>query len=641
MIRIIAGLLASCIAVVSPAAEYRIDRPHPVVDPAYGQILYDYYQKRYFAAMTHILVSLETGALPTQSQRAQVLLGSLYATYGMPGEAEELFEQLLAESVDQELATRIWIHIANLYYQQQRYQKALDTLDTHVAEVPRDVRQNYFALRTRILMKLGRYEDTSAALDNLQDGAVLSGYLKYNLAVSRINIGDGRDGERLLWELVNLAPGSEEINSLKDKAMLALGVHYLRSGDPRAAQHVLGAARVEGPYSETALLLHARAWLATREPMKALGSLQELTQRSMQFEETQEAALSLPWLYEQLGDYARAQQGYRDAIRAYTDHYRYLTELEEKVRSGQWFQELAQEPIWSTAMDPLPPFEPRRVESFPTFQHMFAQHAFHTRWLDYHEQWRQIRLLEDWQGRLPALDELLAAHIRKHREQAPKADTLLARVDEEKLPQRLKAMEGVYARAVQQDEYEVFADGKELKLLNQLKKAEEKAGNWQGKIEPEQADRVEFWQRVLRWEIEQNIVPLQWQRRRELDALQAELGATSGYAQRVKAAASGDLGRITELGYQLAGMHNALTGLENRGHDILARQQDGIETLALDKIEFTRARLRAFTAECWVALGDLQNRVLRERYKPVPRSAAPVTDAAVSEEEEGGARSPE
>ena len=603
------------VAGVTPAADYRIDRPHPVEDPAYGEILYDYYQKRYFAAMTHILVGLEKGALPAQSRRAEVLLGSLYATYGMPREAEDLFNRLLADSVDVELATRIWIHVSNLYYQQQAYQKALDTLDQHVVDVPPDLRQHYLALRVRTLMKLGRYEDTSVALDKMERGIALSGYLKYNLAVSRINIGEGGAGERLLWDLVNLTPGDEEINSLKDKAILALGVYYLRRGDPRAAQNILGVARAEGPFSETSLLLHARAWLATREPMKALGSLEELAQRSMQFEEAQEAALSLPYLYEQLGDFSRAQQGYRDAVKAYTDHYRYLGELEDKVRRGEWFKELAREPTWSTAMDPLPPFEPRRVDSFPTFQHMFAKHEFHTRWLDYHEQWRQIRLLEDWQTKLPALDELLAAHISKHREQAPKAEQLVDQVEARQLPQRLRAMEGVYARAVREEDYAFFAEGKELDLLQQLQQAESKAKQWSDRIDPEQTERVEFWQRVLQWEIEENIVPLQWERRRELDALSAELSDTTNYVERVRVAASGDLGRISELGYQLAGMHNALTALEKRGYGILARQQKEIEAMALARIEFTRERLKAFTAECWVALGDLQNRVLRDNFK--------------------------
>lgn len=614
-----------CLPVVAAERDWRLDRPHPVVDPAYGQILYDYYQGQQFAALSHILLALETGALPTQSERAQVLLGALYASYGMPGEAEKLFDQLLARAVDDELATRVWIHLGQLYYQQQRYTQALSILDTRVVEVPADLRQPYHALRTRILMKLGRYDETESALSGLGDGSVLGGYLRYNLAVSRINAGQGEAGEALLWQLANLPPGDEESNSLKDKAMLALGVHYLRSGVPVRANEVLGAARLEGPYSETALLLHARAWLALQEPAKALPSLQELSKRSMQFEEAQEASIALPYLYEQLGDDATARKLYRQAIRNYTEHFSYLGELEARVRRGDWFLDLVQMPAWSTAMDPLPPFQPRRVDSFATFRQLFASHDFHTRWRDYHEQWRQVRLLEQWQQRLPAMHELLAAHIRKHRDQVPRAEALLADVDAKDYPDTLRQLEDRLERAVSENDFRVLATDEQKRLIAQLDEALLVAERWPEKF-AEQKEKLEFYRRVIQWEVESQRVPLIWKREKTLAELSAELDEMASLVERIRQASSGDMNRITQLGYQLAETHNDLVALESRGRSILTRQQQALEAQALAVIDYTRARLKAFTAECWIALGDLENRALRQRY----RSGVP-----------GGARSSE
>lgn len=614
--RIAASLVACLLCLPAAAAEreWRLDRPHPVVDPAYGQILYDYYQGQQFAALSHILLALETGALPTQSERAQVLLGALYASYGIQGEAEKLFDQLLARAVDDELATRVWIHLCQLYYQQQRYTQALSILDTRVTEVPSDLRQPYHALRTRLLMKLGRYDETETALSALGDGSVLGGYLRYNLAVSRINAGQGEAGEALLWQLVNLPPGDEESNSLKDKAMLALGVHYLRSGVPSRANEVLGAARLEGPYSETALLLHARAWLALHEPGKALPSLQELSKRSMQFEEAQEASIALPYLYEQLGDDATARQLYRQAIKNYTEHFRYLGELEEKVRRGDWFLGLVQMPAWSTAMDPVPPFQPRRVESFATFRQLFASHEFHTRWRDYHEQWRQVRLLERWQLRLPAMHELLAAHIRKHRDQVPRADALLEEVGEADYRGTLHQFESRLQRAVSENDFRVLATEEQKRLIAELDQASLVAERWPEKF-AEQKSKLDFYRRVMQWEVESQRVPLIWRRKKTLAELSAGLDEMTSLVERIRQASSGDMNRITQLGYQLAETHNDLVALENRGRSILTRQQQALESQALAVIDYTRARLKAFTAECWIALGDLENRALRQRYR--------------------------
>ena len=217
------------------SASGRIDREHAVVDPGYGAILFEYYQQHWFAAMTQALMALDTGTLPTQRTQAQILLGALYAHYGMPDEAEALFRSLLAQSVDPALAPGIWLHLAELHYRKQRYADALALLDEQIGTPPAELLRSFHALRTRVLMRMGRFEETGNALAHLDEGT-LSAYLRYNLAVSRINVGDGEAGVALLWQVANLLPGDEETNALKDRAMLALGVHYLRTGDEQRAR---------------------------------------------------------------------------------------------------------------------------------------------------------------------------------------------------------------------------------------------------------------------------------------------------------------------------------------------------------------------------------------------------------------------
>ena len=595
-------------------ASTRVDRPHAVVDPGYGAILFEYYQQNWFAAMTQALMALETGTLPSQRTEAEVLLGALYAHYGMPDEAERLFRALLADSVDPALAPSIWLHLAELHYRKQRYADALTLLDEQIGTPPDELSRQFHALRTRVLMRMGRFEDTGAALDYLDEDA-LSAYLRYNLAVSRINAGEGKKGEGLLWQVANLPPGDEETNALKDRAMLALGVHYLRTGEGEKARNVLRAARLDGPYSETALLLHGRAWIATDEPVRALGSLQTLAERSLQFEETQEALLSLPWLFQLLGDFSRAGSGYRNAISRYTEHYRYLAELEAEIRSGKWFSDLVQEPVWSTAMDALPPFEPRRVESFPTFRHLFASHDFHTRWRDYHEQLRQIHLLQHWYQRLPAIEEMVAAQIRKHRQQVPLAEEMLAALEEAGWPQQLKKIEQRFQHGQQNNDIAMFASDEERKLLAAVNEVEGLMARWPEKIKPELRERLALQKGLLLWRLQENSVPRQWQRERQIRELSVLLEETSLLTDRLAAAASGDSSRVVSLGHQLAGLYNEIASLDERGSSLLRRQQQQIEALALTQIDSTRERLRAFTAESWAALGDLQNLMVREQRK--------------------------
>lgn len=609
------GLCLLLILLSSPVlASSRIDRPHEVVDPGYGAILFEYYQQHWFAAMSQALMALETGTLPTQQAQAEVLLGALYGHYGMPDEAEALFRSLLADSVDPSLAPGIWLHLAELHYRKQRYADALVLLDEEIKTPPVQLQQQFHALRTRLLMRLGRFEETSDALDQLQDDA-LSAYLRYNIAVSRINAGDGSRGESLLWQVVNQPAADEETNALKDRAMLALGVHYLRKGDSQRARNLLRAARLDGPYSEAALLLHARAWLDSDEPARALGSLQNLAARSLQFEATQEALLSLPWLFQLLEDYGRAAAGYREAVRRYTEHYRYLTELEQEIQTGKWFADLVQEPVWSTAMEALPPFKPSRVESFATFSHLFASYEFHGYWRDYHEQLRQINLLQSWQQRLPAIEEMVAAQLRKHRQQVPLAEQMLAALEQAGWPQQLEKIEQDFLHGRESNDLAMFATEDERKLLAAVADAEQRMARWPEKIKPEQRDRLALQKGLLLWQLQENSVPRQWQRERQFKDLTSLLEEMELLTGRVAMAARGDTHRVMSLGHQLAGLYNEIAELEVRGNNLLQRQQQKIEALALNQIGLTRQRLKAFTAESWSALADLQNKIVRDKRK--------------------------
>jgi tetratricopeptide (TPR) repeat protein len=585
--------------------------PHRVEDPAYGQILYDYFQQQYFAALTTTLVALDSNALPTQRDRARVMLGVLYLAYDMPQDAEALFDALLTEDIDPSLSTRIWIHLAELYYRRARPAQALALLDQRVTQVPDDLREHYHALRTRILMRLGRYDETLAALAQLDAGSRLNAYLKYNLAVSRINAGQGEAGLLSLRELTALPPGDAEINAIKDRALLALGVHHLRQGEPQQAAYYMGFARLDGPYAELSLLLHARAALDQGAPARALGSLQQLVARPMQYEPVQEGALLLPGVYEDLGDYAAAEQGYRNAIEGYTAHYRYLGTLSEQIRAGDWFTELLGEVPWSTAMDPLPPLVPERADSFVSFRALFASHAFHSAWRNYHELLRQRRLLARWRAALPAMEQLLAAHETRHQERVPQAHALLAEVDAARLDQQLQHLFERLDAAVLDNDWRALGDEQETRLLAALTEARALAEKWGDRVRPNVREKLAFYEGLLAWDLQDDQVPRQWQHRKALNEAQRLLQDTDALRGRVARAATDDSGRLAQWRSALTDLTRTVEELDARGEQLMQRQQDAIETLALEWIARERPRLNGLAAQAWMALSDVQARAAR------------------------------
>ena len=81
-----------------------------------------------------------------------------------------------------------------------------------------------------------------------------SNYAKFNLGVAMVRSGRINDAAPILNDLGELNPQNEELASLRDKANLALGYAYLQDGQPEFARAPLQRVRLEGPFSNKALL---------------------------------------------------------------------------------------------------------------------------------------------------------------------------------------------------------------------------------------------------------------------------------------------------------------------------------------------------------------------------------------------------
>ena len=84
----------------------RLDEPHKVEEPAYGEVAYLYLQGDYFAALTRAQMALERGEVQVHKPELQVLLGAMYSAYGMPEDAQQVFDSLLDSQVSDGVAQR-------------------------------------------------------------------------------------------------------------------------------------------------------------------------------------------------------------------------------------------------------------------------------------------------------------------------------------------------------------------------------------------------------------------------------------------------------------------------------------------------------------------------------------------------------
>ena len=616
---------AMVLMLVSSLAWGRLDKPHQVQELAYGEVAYLYLQGDYFAALTRAQMALERGEVDVHRADLEVLMGAMYSAYGMPEDAERVFSALLDQQVSGEVAQRAWIHLAGLFYRQQKYQRALETLEQQVGTPPEGLQEVYLSLRARVLMRLGRYEKAAESLDAFAENHPLNAYLRYNLAISWINGKHPGLGQEWLWELANLPPGAPEVNAIKDKAMLALAIYMLRSDQEDRALQLLRDARLEGPFADVSLLLYARALLIENQPARALPVLQKLDRQSIQRSTVQEAQLAIPYLYEQMGDQRSARQAFQTALERFDGLEQYLLEVEARIASGAWFEEMVGEPRWSTAMDPVPPFLPKRVKSFPTFYEWFATTEFQHGWHNYHELMRQRNLLTQWQNTLPAMQTMLAAHERKHQQVRPQAKALLRELSQQDFQERLTRLQRDYDTAVSEQDPLPFATDKEQRLWEAQQEAERKTRGWGKRKRPDMTAKLDFYKGILLWEMQEDIVPRQWQRKQELSEISTLLDQTRVLRSRVMVASN----RVQRLEYfrqELPALERELASLQQRGERLMRRQQYSLQASAFEQVTVTRKRLKRFSAAAHEGLADLYNKALRNRREPAAASGveAPV-----------------
>lgn len=614
---------AMVLMLVSSLAWGRLDKPHQVQELAYGEVAYLYLQGDYFAALTRAQMALERGEVDVHRADLEVLLGAMYSAYGMPEDAERVFSALLDQQVSGEVAQRAWIHLAGLFYRQQKYQRALETLEQQVGTPPEGLQEVYLSLRARVLMRLGRYEKAAESLDAFAENHPLNAYLRYNLAISWINGKHPGLGQEWLWELANLPPGAPEVNAIKDKAMLALAIYMLRSDQEDRALQLLRDARLEGPFADVSLLLYARALLIENQPARALPVLQKLDRQSIQRSTVQEAQLAIPYLYEQMGDQRSARQAFQTALERFDGLEQYLLEVEARIASGAWFEEMVGEPRWSTAMDPVPPFLPKRVKSFPTFYEWFATTEFQHGWHNYHELMRQRNLLTQWQNTLPAMQTMLAAHERKHQQVRPQAKALLRELSRQDFQERLTRLQRDYDTAVSEQDPLPFATDKEQRLWEAQQEAERKTRGWGKRKRPDMTAKLDFYKGILLWEMQEDIVPRQWQRKQELSEISTLLDQTRVLRSRVMVASN----RVQRLEYfrqELLALERELASLQQRGERLMRRQQYSLQASAFEQVTVTRKRLKRFSAAAHEGLADLYNKALRNRREPASDVESPV-----------------
>jgi tetratricopeptide (TPR) repeat protein len=377
---------------------------------AFNESTFAFYADRQFEAMTQLLANQKRGLFNADTEYAELMLGELYVNFGLPDQADTIFNRLLKKDILAQLRAETWLHKAALHYRRGQMKEAADILASRRTDgLPSDKNARRHLMLANIRIGQEEFGDALASLHAIPAGTREGAYATYNMGVAMIRANHVDDGIRMLSGVLNLPPGDEEINALKDRAALAIGLTELKRKRFDTARTALVSVRADGPFSNEALLALGLSNFERRDFRRALPLWLELVRRNPSHQSVQEALLMAPRAYEELGAMPQALAGYRFAAETLRDELRQVELAIRNVDQENWLDRMkSHDKIANMNRDPMSTASSYSADAGPEMPYLyrlFASHDFSEQFRQYMELDRIHEMLAEWRDAVPAMQQ--------------------------------------------------------------------------------------------------------------------------------------------------------------------------------------------------------------------------------------------
>jgi len=293
-----------------------------------------------------------------------------------------------------------------------------------------------------VLMAQGRYAEAARSLESWTGGGDWAWYARFNLGVALVRTGETVRGRQYLESVGTLPTRTEEQQALRDRANLALGFALLQERQPDPAAAALQRVRLDGPFTNRALLGLGWAEADAARPERALVPWLALRERPVLESAVQESLLAVPYAYARLAANGQAAEQYRHAVAAFAAETRRLDESIAAIRGGGFL-----DAVLDAAPDPAPDAAPKsrakpddadqagwlwQLKQAPDAPHtrylypLLASHEFQEGLKNYRDLGIMQRNLERKAGSLEAFHEMVAARESDVSRRLPRKVEVLA-----------------------------------------------------------------------------------------------------------------------------------------------------------------------------------------------------------------------
>ena len=584
-----------------------------VQDLAYGEVLFDFFQEDYFGALTRLLAAQERNEIPHHAAESELLLGGMYLSYGEHKLAGEIFQRVLAQSVTPELHDRAWFFLAKIWYQRGYLDESAAALARITNALPEELEPQRQMLAAEVLMAQGKFADALATLQAWKKPSdAWIGYAKYNIGVSLVRLGKVEEGARVLEEVGNLDPANPEVAALRDKANVALGYAWLQASHPAEAKPSLQRVRLNGPFSNKALLGVGWADAETQDYEGALAPWLALRQRNLLDSAVQESLLAVPYAFAQLGADKQAADHYVDAIEAFNSEIARLDSSIEAISHGELITELlgqhADGPSdtsgWYWRLEKIPD----TVESRYLYD-LLASNRFQEGLKNYRDLLQINKNLDHWADSLGAFDDILDTRQRAYQERLPKIDGSLARVDLDALNAKRVELESRLKAIERSEDVVALGTPKEQDTYRKLTEMEPVLSRLGA--DPSAAelrDKQRFLKGLLMWDLRRDYKARLWAEKKSLGELDRQLREAQRRHHAVESARDDWPGKFAGLSARVGGLTPRVLSMQIQAQAALSKQQDFLQSVAIDELKAQRDRLNTYMLQARFALASIYDR---------------------------------
>ena len=593
-------------------------------DLYFGEALYYAHQGLYFEALERLdtevkqhdgLDEPQLDTLYYHIDDADFSLGDFELRYRMHHRAGRAIKAVLEAAVDDVIRNDAAYRLARIHFQKNQLAEALHALDRIDGKVPESIRDDIEFLRANVYLAEGQPEDSIEILENLQSSDNFGAFASYNLGIAYLQSGHREDALQQLDRAGRMETDDPAALAIRDKSNLVAGTIHLETEEFALAIPYLNRVRIDGPFSNQALLSAGWANMSIDNAERAVVPWSILAEREATDNAAQEAMLALPYAYGTLDVHGRAAVYYGRALDAFGVEIDKLNESIESIREGKFLEALVREEIrkdkdWVIRLRAL-----SEVPETYYLMELLASHDFQTGLQNYLDLADLRRKLVTWQRGYDAYDDMVAIRRDHYEPLLPEIDTVFRELDS-----RMRLRNEQHKMLIKRRDDllttprpEFLATPEEQVILARLEQLEQQAATLESDA-PERR-RISHLKGLLVWRLETEYhdrLTLFNENLRQLDEAMATAQTQYDQYVRVRQAATHSFEGYDKPVMRLrVHSNNAMQTIDL----LMARQGRLLERVAIEELSARRSRLENYGDKARFALADSYDRATQAQAR--------------------------